>query len=109
MSKLCRRGAIMIRGPNSGRAQLAATALQAFRDEAGDDGDERTLMLDLIADLGHLATTRRFDFTRMIAKAVSVWAYERKDPNGIGASPQVTVTIQGHRPKRTWRGKGGAL
>jgi len=98
----------MSRNPNSGRAQLAATALQAFRDEAGDD-DERALMLDLIADLGHLAATRRFDFARMIAKAVSVWAYERKDPHGIGASPQVTVTIQGHRPKRAWRGKGGAL
>jgi len=108
MSKLYLGGAIMSRNPNSGRAQLAATALQAFRDEARDDGDERTLMLDLIADLGHLAATRKFDFARIIAKAVSVWAYECKDPNGIGASPQVTVTIQGHRPKRAWRGKGGA-
>jgi len=98
----------MSRNPNSGRTQLGATALRAFRDEAGGD-DEQTLMLDLIADLGHLAVTRRFDFARMIAKAVSVWAYERKHPDGIGASPQVIVSIAGHRPKRAWRGEGGAL
>jgi len=92
---------------NDQRAGWARMALNTFRYQVGED-DDRTLILDLITDLGHLAHRRRIDFVSLVARAVSVWAYECKDPDGIGASPQVTVSIAGHRPKRAWRGEGGA-
>jgi len=89
------------------RVRSASTALNAFRHQVGED-DERTLMLDLIADLGHLAARRRLDFLQIAAQAVSAWAYERKSADGAGPSPQVTITVEGRRPKYAWPKKGGA-
>ena len=83
------------------RVRSASMALDTFRHQAGED-DERTLMLDLIADLGHLAASRRLDFLKIVAQAVSAWAYERKHSDGADPSPQVTITIEGRKPKRAW-------
>jgi hypothetical protein len=96
----------MTRGLNTGRARLAATALKAFA-EASGGGDGRTVMLDLIADLGHLASRRGYDFPYTVAKAVSLWAEERKRPDSIDRCPQVTITIEGRRPKRAWPERPG--
>jgi hypothetical protein len=89
------------------RARSAAAALEAFRKYDGHD-DDRTSILDLITDLGHLARHYKIDFVQLVAHAVSVWAYECRDPDGAGASPQVTVTIAGRRPKCAWHRKDGA-
>jgi len=91
---------------NDQRAGWARMALNTFRYQVGED-DDRTLILDLITDLGHLAHRRRIDFVSLVAEAVSVWAYERKHPDGTGASPQVTLTIQGRRPRYAWGERGG--
>ena len=89
---------------NDQRAQWAQTALNTFRYQVGED-DDATLILDLITDLGHLASKHRMDFLGLAAQAISVWAYERKHPDGAGESPQVTITIAGQGPKRAWRRK----
>lgn len=91
---------------NDQRAGWARMALNTFRTQAGND-DDATLILDLITDLGHLADMRRIEFPSLVARAVSVWAYERRHPDGAGASPQVTLTIQGRRPRYAWGEKGG--
>lgn len=88
------------------RVRSASIALDAFRHQAGED-DERTLMLDLIADLGHLAARRRLDFVQIVAQAVSAWAYERKHADGAGPSPQVAIAVEGQRPRYAWRNKAG--
>jgi hypothetical protein len=95
---------------NLQRASWAATALQAFRHEVGND-DDATLILDLITDLGQLAKTQQMDFVAITARAVSVWAYERRHPDGMGASPQLSITLDGRKPKLAWSTKdtkGGA-
>jgi hypothetical protein len=89
------------------RARSAAAALEAFRKYDGHD-DDRSSILDLITDLGHLACQCDLDFVQLVAQAVSVWAYERRHPDGAGASPQVTVTIAGRRPRCAWTRKDGA-
>jgi len=91
----------MSRPTNRQRAAYAVAALKAFRHQTGDD-DERTLILDLIADLGHRAARRRLDFLRIVAQAVSAWMYERSDPDGAGPSPQVTITIEARKPTLAW-------
>lgn len=92
---------------NQRRAGWATMALDTFRDQVGED-DDRTLILDLVANLGHLAARRRLDFLQIVAQAVSAWAYERKSLDGAGPSPEVTISIEGHRPKYAWRRKAGA-
>jgi len=89
---------------NDQRAACAQMALNTFRTQVGED-DDATLILDLTTDLGHLACMRRIDFVALVAKAVSVWAYERKHPDGLGASPQVAITVAGRRPTYAWRRK----
>ena len=91
---------------NQNRASYAATALEAFRKRVGDD-DDWTSIGDLIVDLGHLAKTSDLDFVSLVARAISVWAYERRWPDGCGATPQVIVTIAGRRPKSAWPDKAG--
>ena len=89
---------------NARRASWAASALQTFRQEVGND-DDRTLILDLITDLGHLAKIHGLDFVAIVARAVSVWAYERRNPDGMGMSPQVTITVADRKPKLAWSAK----
>jgi hypothetical protein len=91
---------------NRKRAAWAAKALAAFGREVGED-DTRTLIPDLIADLGHLASLRRLDFLRIAAQALSVWAYERKAPEGTGPCPQTCTTFGSNEAGR--HGKGAAL
>ncbi len=86
---------------NEQRAGWAQMALNTFRHQVGND-DDATLILDLITDLGHLARRRDLDFVGITARAVSVWSYERRHPGGVGASPQVTITINGRKPKLAW-------
>ena len=89
---------------NEQRAGWAQVALDAFRQRVGRD-DDATSILDLISDLGHLARTRELDFVAIAARAVSVWAYERRYPNGMGASPQVAITVGNRKPKHAWSAK----
>lgn len=91
---------------NKERASSAALALDAFRQCVGDD-DDNELIQDLICNLGHLASDAKLDFVSLTARAVSNWTYERRHPNGLGASPQVTIAIAGRRAKCAWT-KGGA-
>jgi len=90
----------MTHSTNEQRGRLAATALKAIARKA-PWCDEQMLILDLITDLGHLAASRKYDFVRMAAKAVSVWFHEHKKVHGR-PSPQVTITIAGRRPKCAW-------
>jgi hypothetical protein len=91
---------------NDRRASYAATALAAFRRRAGDD-DDWTSICDLMVDLGHLAKSCGLDFAALAARAVSVWAYERRHPDGSGKCPQVTIAIAGRRPRHAWSTKDG--
>ncbi len=88
---------------NHHRADWAASALVSFQYYCWQQGeDDETLITDLIIDLGHLARERRFDFLKIVARAVSHWAYERKHPNGLGPTPQVWLTIEGRTATRAW-------
>ena len=78
------------------RAGWAAKAIAAFRAKVGDD-DTATLIQDLIADLGHLASSENLNFPRIAARGISTWAYERREPNGDGPNPQVRIIIAGRR------------
>lgn len=92
---------------NPDRADWAEYALTAFSSQTGADCDMYAVH-DLIADLGHYCSRHRLDFVSIAARAISAWAYERKHPNGLGSSPQVTVAIEGRASKRAWRTKVGA-
>jgi hypothetical protein len=87
---------------NADRATWAEAALRTFCCEVGVD-DECDAVHDLIADLGHYCSQHKLDFVSITARALSVWANECQQPDGTGASPQVTVTIAGRRPKLAWR------
>ena len=80
---------------NEKRAAWARLALDTFRNQVGED-DDATLILDLITDLGHLARARGIDFVALVARAVSVWAYERKHPRWHRREPAGR-----HRRRRT--------
>jgi hypothetical protein len=62
---------------NRERARSAGKALDRYHQAAGDDR-ARTLILDLIADLGHLARVSKLDFVRIAAQALSVWRKSRR-------------------------------
>jgi hypothetical protein len=91
---------------NRDRAAWAEYALTAFSSQTGADLG-RDAVHDLIADLGHYAVTRRLDFAKIVALAVSTWAYERKHADDIGSCPQVAISIAGHPTKYAHRQKGG--
>jgi len=86
------------------RADYARAALEAFERQVGR-GDRYTLILDLITDLGHLASKHRIEFLGLISQAIGIWAYERMHPDGDGEMPRVTISIDGYRPKHARRRK----
>ena len=86
---------------NARHAARASEALATYRKRAGRE-DSATSICDLITDLGHLAQSPNLDFVGLVARAVSIWAYERRLPDGAGAGPQVIVTIAGRKPKPAW-------
>jgi hypothetical protein len=80
------------------RAGYARLALETFERQVGR-GDRTTLILDLITDLGHLASKHRIEFLGLVSQAIGIWAYEHMHPDGGGETPRVTISIDGWRPK----------
>lgn len=99
----------MSRAINTQRAGWAAAALTAFQRTVGES-DIETAMVDLIADLGHLARTHRLGYVEILRRGIRAWAYEEHDPNERNASPSVAIRITPalkRRPHRNRTSKGG--
>lgn len=77
---------------NDDRADWAESALRAFSAKTGSGVKDEGLH-DLIADLGHYAERHHIDFLDCIARAISCWALERRDPSSTGSTPPVTIRI----------------
>jgi hypothetical protein len=77
---------------NTRRAYRAAIALNAYQ-RAIDELDFETAITDLIAHLGHLARKRKLDYVALVRRGIRSWAFEEHEPNGIGPSPPVRLTI----------------
>jgi hypothetical protein len=84
---------------NTQRAGWAAAGLTAFQRTVGET-DYETAMVDLIADLGHLAKKRKLDYIAILRRGIRAWAYEERDPNELGASPSVSIRISSIRTHR---------
>ena len=101
----------MSRTINTERACWAAAALRTFQDTVGER-DSETAIADLIADLGHLAHKRKHDTMAVLRRGIRAWAYEQREPNGLGKSPSVSIRIGTTRTKRRSKPraakKGGA-
>jgi hypothetical protein len=74
---------------NSLRVRMALESLQAFQDfkREGDftalhKADQEDAIVDVIADVGHLANDLRFDFVKLVARAVGLWSAERRHRDG---------------------------
>lgn len=92
-------GELMSRAINTERACWANVALVAFQG-AINKPDCETALVDLIADLGHLAKKRKLDFLAILRRGIRAWAYEEWDPDEQGAPPLVAICIT---PARTPR------
>jgi len=100
----------MTRAINTQRACWAAAALDAFQSTINEH-DSETAFADLIADLGHLATKRKHDYLAILRRGIRAWAYEEREPNGLGESPHVSIRIGNTRPQRRCKqraAQGGA-
>ena len=100
----------MIRTINSERACWANVALVAFQ-RTVNESDCETALVDLIADLGHLAKKRTLDYLAILHRGIRAWAYEERDPDEQGASPSVATRISLVRMLRRRRrrvSQGGA-
>lgn len=82
----------MSRTLNSERAGWAATALVVFQ-RTINETDTETAIVDLIADLGHLAKKHKLDYIEILRRAIRAWAYEERDPRELGTSPSVSIRI----------------
>ena len=89
----------MSRAINTERACWAAAALKTFQDIVGER-DSETALADLIADLGHLAHKRKHDTMAVLLRGIRAWAYEEREPNGLGKLPSVSIRIGATRTKR---------
>jgi hypothetical protein len=100
----------MSRAINTQRAGWAAAALTVFQ-RTINECDIETAIVDLIADLGHLAKKHKLDYIAILKRGIRAWAYEERDPLGLGVLPKVGIRIG---PVRKCRGskkrtsKGGA-
>lgn len=100
----------MSRTINTQRAGWAATALTVFQRTVGEC-DVETAMVDLIADLGHLAKKHKLGYSAILKRGIRAWAYEERDPCELGASPSVSIRVSpiGKRPRGKKRpSQGGA-
>ena len=96
----------MSRAINTERACWAAGALRTFQDTVGER-DSETAIADLIADLGHLAHKRKHDTMAVLRRGIRAWAYEQREPNGLGKSPSVSIRIGTPRTKRRSKPRAG--
>lgn len=90
---------------NTRRASWAAAGLAAFQRSVGET-DTETAIVDLIADLGHLAKQYKLDYIALLRRGIRSWAHEERDPNEHGMSPSVSIRIgpirtQDHGKRRT--------
>ena len=100
----------MSRALNTQRAGWAAAGLTVFQRTIGES-DIETAIVDLIADLGHLAKKHKLDFIGILRRGIRAWAYEERDPNELGTSPSVSIRIGHIRPYLRCKkriAKGGA-
>ena len=100
----------MSRAINNQRAGWAAAGLTAFQRTVGEP-DCATAMVDLVADLGHLATKHKLDYIAILRRGIRAWAYEERDPYGSAALPSVGIRIsptQKRRGSKKRTSKGGA-
>lgn len=100
----------MSRVINKQRAGWAAEGLAAYQSTI-NEWDCATAIVDLIADLGHLAKLHKLDYLAILRRGIRAWAYEEREPNDLGQSPPVSIRIGTTRPKqRTAQraAKGGA-
>lgn len=100
----------MSRALNTQRVGWAAAGLTVFQ-RTTREFDIETSIVDLIADLGHLAKTHTLDFIEILRRGIRAWAYEKCDLNELGASPSVSIGIGPihNRPRSMSRSvKGGA-
>jgi hypothetical protein len=95
----------MSRAINTQRAGWAAAALTVFQRTVGES-DIETAMVDLIADLGHLAKKHKLGYIAILKRGIRAWAYEERDPCELGASPSVSIRITPIGKRR--RSKSGA-
>lgn len=82
----------MSRAINTQRACWANVGLTAFQHTI-NEWDGETAIVDLIADLGHLAKKRKLDYIAILRRGIRAWAYEERDPDERDASPSVVIRI----------------
>ncbi len=99
----------MSRALNTQRAGWAASGLTVFQRTIGEL-DNETAIVDLIADLGHLAKKHNLDYMEILRRGIRAWAYEERDPNELGTLPSVSIRIGliRPRPSQLRATKGGA-
>lgn len=66
----------MSKEENEGRASRALHALQAYAEEKKCDDDTRTMIIDLIADLIHLAEQTGYDHEPILRVAADHYVIE---------------------------------
>lgn len=98
----------MSRALNTLRACWAASGLTVFQ-RTTDEPDNETAIVDLIADLGHFAKKHRLNYMEILRRGIRAWAYEERDPNGLGTLPWVSIRIGliRQRPSKVCVAKGG--
>ena len=100
----------MSRAFNAQRAGWAAAALTLYQRTLGEC-DIETAMVDLIADLGHLAKKHKLGYIAILKRGIRAWAYEERDPYERGPSPSVGIRIAPvgtRRRGKTRTSQGGA-
>jgi hypothetical protein len=100
----------MSRAINTQRAGLAAAALTVFQ-RTINERDIETAIVDLIADLGHLAKKHKLDYLAILKRGIRAWAYEEHDPGERGPPPSVCIrisAIQKRQCGKTRACRGGA-
>lgn len=89
----------MSRAVNTERACWANVVLTTFQ-RIVNEPDYETALIDLIADLGHLAKKRKLDYLAILHRGIRAWAYEERDPDEQRASPSVAIRITPGRKHR---------
>lgn len=100
----------MSRAINTQRAGWAAAALTVFQ-RTINEREVETAIVDLIADLGHLAKKYKLDYLAILKRGIRAWAYEERDPSERGPSPSVSIRISAiHkcRGRKASASRGGA-